>query len=444
MYVIVGGAGEVGYHVAEALCNEGHDVAVIEKEAEACERADNLDALVVKGNAASPKALSEAGVDKADMFIGVTGSDEINMLGCAIAKTKGCRTISRINALDYINEPVTTGYRDVGIDVAVCPDLVAAIKVARMLLVPSMLDADIFAKGRVQVLESTIEKESPVAGKMIKDIEFPEACNIVAVFRNADVIIPHGDDILLPNDRIVAVLGEPNLIPKMEEIVGSQKQVMKKDAVERVIIVGASRIGVHLARLLEESVNVTLIEPAKRMCEAASEVLSKTTVIHGSETDKDVLVEEGVAGVDAFIAANPSDESNMLSCLLAKEYGAKKIIALINRPELKSVLEPVAMTVNPHLVTISSVLQYARKSDLLSFKMLKEGEAQVLEFKVTNKSKIVSKKLKKAGFPSNSIVGAIVRDDIVIIPSGEDEIMAGDKLIVFARTEGISRLERLF
>jgi len=444
MYVIVGGAGEVGYHVAEALCNEGHDVAVIEKEAEACERVDNLDALVVKGNAASPKTLSEAGVDKADMFIGVTGSDEINMLACAIAKTKGCKTICRINTLDYINEPVTTGYRDVGIDVAVCPDLVSAIKMSRMLLVPSMLDADIFAKGRVQVLESTIEKESSVAGKMIKDIEFPEACNIVAVFRNADVIIPHGDDILLPNDRIVAVLGEPNLIPKMEEIVGSQKQVMKKDAVERVIIVGASRIGVHLARLLEGSVNVTLIEPSKEMCEASSEVLSKTTVIHGSETDKDVLVEEGVANVDAFIAANPSDEGNMLSCLLAKEYGAKKIIALINRPELKSVLEPVAMTVNPHLVTISSVLQYARKSDLLSFKMLKEGEAQVLEFKVTNKSKIVSRKLKKAGFPSNSIVGAIVRDDMVIIPSGEDEIMAGDKLIVFARTESISRLERLF
>jgi trk system potassium uptake protein TrkA len=417
---------------------------VIEKRDEACETAERLDVLVVKGNAASPKALSEAGVNKADMFIGVTGSDEINMLGCAIAKTKGCRTICRINTPDYINEPVTTGYRDVGIDVAVCPDLATAIKVSRMLLVPSMLDADIFAKGRVQVLESTIENTSPVAGKMIKDIEFPEACNIVAVFRNADVIIPHGDDILLPNDRIVAVLGEPNLIPKMEEIIGSQKQVMKKDAVERVIIVGASRIGVHLARLLEGSVNVILIEPSKEMCEASSEVLSKATIIHGSETDKDVLVEEGVAGVDAFIATNPSDEGNMLSCLLAKEYGAKKIIALINRPELKSVLEPVAMTVNPHLVTISSVLQYARKSDLLSFKMLKEGEAQVLEFKVTNKSKIVSRKLKKAGFPINSIVGAIVRDDMVIIPSGEDEIMAGDKLIVFARTESISRLERLF
>ncbi|MDI6916345.1 MAG: Trk system potassium transporter TrkA [Thermoplasmatales archaeon] len=444
MYVIVGGAGEVGYHVAEALCNEGHDVAVIEKEAEACERADNLDALVVKGNAASPEVLSEAGVDKADMFIGVTGVDEVNMLACAIAKTKGCRTISRINMLDYINEPITTGYRDVGIDVAVCPDLVAAIKMSRMLLVPSMLDADIFAKGRVQVLESTIENTSPVAGKMIKDIEFPEACNIVAVFRNADVIIPHGDDVLLSNDRIVAVLGEQNLIPKMEGIVGSQKQVTEKDAVERVIIVGASRIGVHLARLLQESVNVTLIEPSKEMCEATSEVLSKVTVIHGSETDKDVLVEEGIADVDAFIAANTNDEINMLACLLAKEYGAKKIIALINRPELRSVLEPVAMTVNPRLVTISSILQYARKSDLLSFKMLREGEAQMLEFKVTNKSKVANRKLKKAGFPSNSIVGAIVRDDRVIIPSGEDEITPGDRLIVFARTEGISRLERLF
>lgn len=443
MYVIVGGAGEIGYRVAETLCNEGNDVAVIEKNPEIYERMDNLDVLVVKGNTASPKTLSEAGIEKADMFIGVTGADEINMLACTLAKTKGCKTICRINSPDYVNEPVTTGYRDTGIDVGICPDLGTAIKISRMVLAPSLLDADVFAKGAVQVLESNIEKISPVANKAIKDIALPEECNIVAVFRDIDVIIPNGNTVLLPDDRIVTVLGNADFIPKMKEIVGGKK-VTKEDIAKRVIIIGASRIGVHLARLLEDSVNVTLIDSSKERCEKASAILSKSTVINGSETDKEILANEGITGVDALVAANRKDEINMLSCLLAKEYGAKKIIALIDRPELRSVLRQIAMTVSLNLVTVSSILGYAKKTDLASFKVLKEGEAQVLEFKVTKKSKVANKKIKKTGFPSNSIVGAIVRNSKVIIPSGEDEVMAGDRLIIFARTDALSKLERLF
>lgn len=443
MYIVIGGAGEIGYRVAETLCNEGNDVVVIEKNPETYERMDSLDVLVVKGNAASPKTLSEAGIEKADMFIGVTGVDEINMLACIIAKTKGCKTICRINSPDYINEPVTTGYRDTGIDVGICPDIGTAIKISRMVLAPSLLDADVFAKGAVQVLESNIEKISPVANKAIKDIALPEECNIVAVFRDIDVIIPDGNTVLLPDDRIVTVLGNADFIPKMKEIVGGKK-VTKEDIAKRVIIIGASRIGVHLACLLEDSVNVTLIDSSKERCEKASATLSKSTVINGSETDREILANEGITGVDALVAANRKDEINMLSCLLAKEYGAKKIIALIDRPELRSVLRQIAMTVSLNLVTVSSILGYAKKTDLASFKVLKEGEAQVLEFKVTKKSKVANKKIKKTGFPSNSIVGAIVRNSKVIIPSGEDEVMAGDRLIIFARTDALSKLERLF
>ncbi len=444
MYVVIGGAGQVGFKVAETLCNEGHDVSVIEPNPEICERMDNLDVLVVKGNAGSEKTLSEAGIEKADLFIGVTGSDETNMIGAIIAKTKGCKTICRINSPDYINEPVTTNYRNIGIDVGICPDLVTAIKISRMVLAPALLDADVFAKGAVQVLESNIEKNSPVANKRIEDIGLPEECNIVAVFRGIDVIIPNGNTVLAPNDRIVAVLGNQTIIPKMKEIMGGQKQITKEDIVKRVIIIGASRIGMHLAHLLEDSVNVTLIDSSEQRCENASGILSKATVINGDETDRGILAGEGIAGVDVLVAANRKDEVNMLSCLLAKEYGAKKIIALIDRTELKSVLRQIAMTVSPNLTMVSGILRYAKKTDLASFKVLKEGEAQVLEFKVTKKSRLVSKKIKKANFPGNSVVGAIVRNGKVTIPSGEEEIMIGDRLIVFARTDAVPKLERLF
>lgn len=447
MYVVIGGAGRIGYALAQSLYSEGHDVAVIEKDIDACTRAEALDILVVRGNASTQEALLNAGIEKADLFIGATNDDDVNLLACAFAKSKKCKTIARIESSDYLNEPVAKAkFKHLGVDVALCPALVAGIKLACSLLTPTLLDADIFARGKVQVLETVVAQDSPAANKPLKEIKFPKPCGVVAIIRNGDVIIPNNNNILKPNDSVVITLGNQELIPSVEGVLGGRKEPPKKEGVKRVIIAGATRTGVHLAKLLEKTVSVTIIDDRKRLCEKASEELSSGIVTHGTPTDINLLAEEGVAGVDAFIAATGRDELNMLSALLAKQHGAKKVIALIDRPELKTSLETIGldMIVSPKLVTVSTVLQYARKSELLSFKVLKEGEAQVLEFRVTASSSLAGKKMKNTKFPKNSVVGAIVRNSDVIIPSPQDELHIDDKVIVFAKTDALPKLEQLF
>lgn len=449
MYVVIGGAGEVGYHVAKSLREERHDVAIIEKKSQAYERADALDVLAILGNAASPSALKEAGIDGADLFIGVTGVDEVNMLACAIAKTNGCKTIARIHNPEYIDQPVSMQkFKDIGIDIAICPELMSAIKTARVLTLPSTLDADVFAEERVHVFESLINSNSQVIGKTLKEINFPPNCNLVAIFRNSEVIVPKGDDVLLENDRIVTVVGNMDAVPRIEALLGNQVLITRKDAVERVMIYGASEIGLHLAKILQDKAKVVLIEESKHGSERASEMLSNAIVVHGSGVDRDLLIEEGISGVDAFVATTSKEEANILSCLLAKQYGAKKTVALIDKPEIKSKLEAMGidLSISPILVTISSVLQYARISDLklLSLSVLHEGDAQVLEVKVTERSRVVGKKLRKARFPANSVVGAIVRGDNVIIPRGDDTLQLNDKAIIFARTDTVPKIEKMF
>lgn len=449
MYIVIGGGGNIGYALAQSLYSEGHDIAIIEKDVEACKHAEALDVFVVKGNAGSPETLISAGIEKADFYIGVTGSDEVNLVSCAFAKSKKCKTLARIESSEYLNEPISKStFKYLGVDIALGPALLTSIKIVRSLLNPTLLDADIFAKGKVQVLEVTVDKGSPAANSSLKNLKLPKSCKIVAIIRNGDILIPDSNELILPNDNVVITLGNAELIPSLESAIGGRGKIElgKGEELSRVVIVGATRTGVHIAKLLEKSVSVTLIDDNKEFCDNASTELASTVVIHGNPVDKELLTEEGVAGVDTFIAATPKDETNMLSALLAKELGARRIIALIDKPELRADLATVGieMVVSPTLVTIGTILQYARKSEVLTFKVLKEGEAQVLEFRVLDNSQVVGKKLKDAKLPKNSIIGAIVRNNEVIVPTGSDELHIDDKVIIFAKTDAIPKLERLF
>jgi trk system potassium uptake protein TrkA len=447
MYAVIGGAGEVGLHIAHSLYDEGYNLAIIDSDQKACDKAEALDALVIKGNAASLAKLEEAGIGNAELFIGVTGSDEINMVSCGIAHTRGCKTIARINSLDYIDEPIATKkYAFLGIDVAVCPELLAAIKMARMLTMPSLLDTDVFARGKIQIIESTVNKTSAINGQAIKNIPLPPRCNLVAIFRRHEVIIPRGVDKLLANDRVVVALGDPRGMPEIKRLFGTGAPTTSMDMIEKIMVVGATRIGMHLSRLLEKEVNIVLIDEDEDRCKMASERLLSSLVIHGSGTDDEVLLEEGIGNVDAFLATTNSEETNILSCILAKQYGAKKTLALVDRPELKNMLEGIGIdiAISPRLATVSGILQHVHRAEMLSLSVLHKGEARIVELKVSPASKIAGKKLKRANFPKNTLVGAIVRNNSVIIPGGEDVVNVGDSLIVFARTDTIPKLVRLF
>ena len=403
--------------------------------------------LVVNGNAASPAKLEEAYINSADIFIGVTGSDEINIISSALAKLKGCKTIARINNIEYIDEPIEIEkFRNLGIDTAVCPELVAAIKMSRILSIPSLVDLSIFANGKVQAFDTRVQPGAPVIGRTLKKSALPRKCNVAAIYRDADVIIPQGSDVFLPHDRAVIVLSDLEPIKHVAELFGHQEQVNVKNIVKKVMIIGASRIGMHLAKTLQEQdINVILIDESEEKCQMASERLPKVLVVHGSGTDKALLLDEGISNVDAFLATTNREETNILSCLLAKQHNAKRTIALVDRLGIKSMLEDVGvdLMVSPRLVTVSTILKYIHRPGLLSITILSHGEAQVIEYKVTEKSKIREKPLKKIKFPKNTLVGAVVRNDKVLIPRGDFRIKLNDELIIFARTDAFQRLAKL-
>ncbi|MDG6220097.1 MAG: Trk system potassium transporter TrkA [Candidatus Thermoplasmatota archaeon] len=449
MYAIIAGAGEVGTQVARALYEDGYNIAIIEKDEKSANEAESLDALIIRGSASSPKKLKEAGIETADLFISVTGSDEANIIGCAIAKSKGARTIARINSYEYIDEPVSDKLQGLGIDIAVCPEMVAATKISRMLSLPSLMDVDILSKGRIQVVECRVKKFSRIANKQIKDIPLPERSNIVALFRGGDVIIPFGEDRLMINDRILLIVSNPQNLVEIEDLTtpktkGAEEQT--SHGIEKVMIVGASRIGLQMAKFLERRAKVILLDDDEEVCRRASEELSNSLVIQGSGTDEDILIDEGIEDVDAFVAATLHEDTNILSCLLGKEYGATKAVAIINRPELKSMFEHIGIDVaiSPRLATVGTVLQHTYTSDILSMSVLFGGKARVIEMEVGKEARIIGKPLSKIHFPKYSRIGAIVRKDEVRIPTGDDMIMLGDKLVIFCRSDMIQKVEKLF
>lgn len=448
MYIVIAGVGDVGYAVANSLITAGHNIALIDIDPNACANAESLDALIIKGNAASPAILGQVNIDTADFFIGITGSDEINMLSCGIAKSRGCKTIARVNNLEYIDEPIEREkFKVMGIDTAICPELVAANKMRRKLALPSLLDVSSFAGGKVKILDSRIENGAPVIGRTIKKINLPDQCNIAVIFRGNEVIIPEGNDTFYQNDRVVTVMSDLDKISKIGKLFGNHHQPLNNNApVKKVMINGATRIGLHLARsLTSKGINVMLIDESEEKCRKASEILPKALVIYGSGTNRELLLDEGIVNADAFLATTLQEETNILSCLLAKQHGAKRTIALVDRPGLKSVLEDagVDLAVSPRLTIVSTILQNIQRPGLLSVNVLRSGEAEILEMKLTSKSKIIGKTLKKAKFPKHSIVSAVIRNNKVIIPRGNFKVKVNDKLIIFTRTSVLPRLEKL-
>jgi trk/ktr system potassium uptake protein len=444
MYVVIAGAGEVGYHVAKALRNEGHGVALIEPNKQVLENVQDLDALLIQGNGASLDYLEQAGIKNADLFIGASGHDEANMAACAIAKTFGASTIARINNPSYLDQTVSFKYRSAGIDVAVCPELVAAQKVANLLRAPALASAEIFAHGRVAVVESKLLPDSPAAGKTLAELRPPAGVNVVAILRVEEVIIPRGDDRLQANDRLLMCVLTPQALQDAEAALGLRpgKQTGR---MKRVVIAGGSRIGVRLARLLEHQVDVVIIEKQKDLATAAFEQLDNTLIITGDATDIGILKGESVETADAFVGADRVEEYNILACLIAKRLGVRHSIAFINQNPLKALAEDIgvdlALTVRQ--ATVSSLLRWCYRMDALDVALVAGGEAQVIEVEVKRDSRLAGKTLKNIDFPKSSLVGAVVRGDTTLLPRGEDVIEAGDRLIIFGLTEAVPRLEKL-
>lgn len=450
VHVIIGGAGEVGRKIAEALRRDDHDVVLIDVDPEACKEAEHLDCMILQGHAASAEDLQTAGIQDADAFYAVTSQDEVNLSAAAIAKSHGAeRVFARVNSLDLMDEAESREFRPIGVDVAVSPDLVAASKITRLIGFPGILEMDAFEIANLRVIETRVEPGSPAAGRHLKDLRLPQGVNLVALFRGAEVVIPRGDETIYHGDHAVLVTGGTDLVEEISTLFGEKTTVHEDTGhAEDVVVAGATGIARRLARMLDrDGRRVTMIAQAesRERIERMAAEMEGILVLEGSSRDVRVFREEGLDDADVVVAASPHEEFNLITCLLARSLGVPRTMALVDQPELEDLAERIGVdvAVSPRMAAVSTLIKYASELHPEELTLLHHGEAQVLLLEVEPKDKIAGKRLRDAGLPRGAVVAALIRGDEAIVPRGDERIQAGDGVVVFATTGAVQGLSDL-
>jgi len=436
MRVIVIGAGEVGTAIAEALHRE-NDVVVIERSHTHYEQLQALDVLAVEGNGASPQTLHEAGVGGADLVIACTDVDEINVVACAISKQLGsAMTVARVHDPDYLAH-WEKGY--LGVDFMVCNELLTAKAVVMVLGVPEAKHVHEFAGGKILMTEIGIRRGSPLAGLTVLESQVPPGCTIASLIRDGEVLIPRGGDIILEGDLLIN-LGTPEAVSRFNARLSSVRSF------RNVVIVGGGRIGYRIASLLEEKgMAPYLIEADPERCLWLSEHLPRTLVLNSDGTDIGFLERERIDTADVAVNVTSTDEKNLLSALLLKQLGVKRVIARVDHATNIEAFERVGVdvAVNPRKLTADEIIRFTRQRGTEAVSILEGDRAEVLELEVPEGSRAAGRSLKEGFFPEGTILGAIVRNGKVVIARGDDALQPGDHAIVFAVGNKVKAVEAL-
>ena len=449
MRVLVAGGGQVGALIARRLSREGNQVTVVDASPERCRQLESqLDAKVVQGSAASVVTLRAAGLADAEMLIAVSNVDEINLLACLVAQVESRARVkvARLRTHEADEWRRLAAAAGVQIDLVIHAETDIAERIMRVIRVPGVSDILEFAEGRVRLFGMNVEPESWVAGKTLEALDRagpPRDSLIALIFRGAQVIVPHGAEVLRPGDHIYVVATRDNL----DEVLGFMGLGERRDPL-RVFVVGGKQIGILVARQLERrGIAVKLFEREPGRCEKIAGLLRDTVVVNADGTDQAVLEEARVDGVDAFLALTNDDEDNIIASLLARRLGVRKVVALINRLGYLSLAQRLGVnaTVSPRLTTVDSVLRYVRRGRVTSVTTFREEEAEAIELVAGEGTRYVGKRLRDVRFPRGAIVGAIVRPDgEVRVPRGEATISAGDRVIFFALEGSVPQLESAF
>ncbi len=446
MNIVIVGAGEVGFHIASHLTLENKEVVVIDKNADAIRRvSDNLDVQVVQGSGSNPEVLEEAGIRNAEVILAVTDSDEANLVACLVADMLSPST----KKLARVREAAFDQYHDhfrehaPHIDTIINPEIEVVKTIESMMRVPGATDVGEFADGRIKFIGIYLDKKSRLAG--IKLAEIPDKIKnirllIAAVVREEELIIPRGDDYLMPGD-LVYFISEEDKLQETLAVFDKHDQPMK-----RALIIGGGRLGFRLANSLENNgIYCKIIENNPNRCAHLADSLNKTVVLCGDGSDQSLLAEENIQDIDVVITLTNNEETNILASLLAKRMGAKKSITRVSRfsyfPLMKAI--GIEQVVSTRLSAINSLLQHIRRGKVLSAISIKGEQAEVMEALALETSDIVGKPLKKISFPKGAIVVGIIRKEDIIIPTGDSVIRPDDRVIIFARRQAIPKVEKI-
>jgi trk system potassium uptake protein TrkA len=440
MKIVIVGAGEVGVHIASSLAREQHDLVIIERDRKkVAQLQGSLDILAVAGDGCNPEILRAHGVGNADLVFAVSNVDAVNLLSALTAHRMGAgRCVVRIGDPRLGANPLLDDNPDV---IPLYPEQLVAEEILSLTRVPGASKARFFADGRLVLLEVRPSDTADIYSRPLQELRGPDGWVLTGIHRSSGTSIPRGDTILQRGDLLFAV-GRTEGVPRFLESLGVNSQPIR-----RVVIAGAGQVGRWLTKLLvERRLQVTVIQRgASRAFDMAAEV-PQALVLRGDARDPDILREAGADGADFFVSATQQDEVNLLASLLAREMGARTVVALYNQPEFLELLHAVRidLPLSPRMMVAGVILRMVHRHEIVSLDLVESGDAEVVEFEVPAKAKVLRRKLKNLNFPRDAIVGSVARGEELFVPTGEFQFEAGDRALVFTLADALPALEKIF
>ncbi len=445
MKIILAGAGEVGYHLAKQLSIEQHDITVLDINQSQLDRVNSsTDVMTMQGSSTSIQTLKEANVANTDLVVSVTSSESVNINTCMLAKKLGAKmTIARTANAEYGSSQFSSMFRELGIDYMIYPEELAAAEVVKLVERAAATDVLEFEEGRISLLGLKLDNKTPILRKSLREVA--EIYNmlefrIVAIHRGMRTIIPSGDDIFLNNDQIFIVT-TPGGVEEIIKLSGKDQE-----KIENIMILGGGKIGRKVAKLLEDTINIKLIESNREKSVDLAGYLQKTLVIQGDGRDIDLLAQEGIIDMDGFLAVTEDAETNIITCLMAKHLGVSKTIALVDNIDYIPLTQTIGLDslINKKLIAANNITRFIRKAHLLSLATLQGIDAEVFEYVVKPGADVTKKPVKQLKFPRSAIIGGYIRDGIGKITVGDTIIKPDDKVVVFALPDEINKVEKFF
>ncbi|WP_029911321.1 Trk system potassium transporter TrkA [Pelobacter seleniigenes] len=449
MKILIVGSGQVGYFLCDRLSREGHEVTLVDQSEEIVQRAqDRLNVMGVVGNGASAEILEQAGIKEAEIFIAVTNIDEVNILACLLAREYQVGVlVARTKNIEYTSHKAVLSKEKLGIDLLINPEDAVADELTKLACNSKAFDVAEFAEGQILFQGYRIGPESPLCDLSLAELGELRGMYrfvVVAISRGNTTIIPRGDDVIQDGDRIYIFAPQPEL-PAINYLL--QAEGIDQRRVRRAFVLGGSRIGLQVAQNLEKlNFQTKLVEKDEDRCYKLAEQLHKAVVINAEGLDVETLLDEGLAEAGVFIAVTDNDQTNILTCLLAKQHKARRTLALVSQPELIGLATELGIDacISPRLAAAGAILKFVRRGDIISLTAVEGSNSEVLELEIKKDSGLHGRTLQELHFPRGAIIGAIVRGDKYDIPTGDSTLEAGDRVVIFTLPEALQKVERFF
>lgn len=445
MDIIIAGDGEVGFHIAKLLTDENHNIKVVDPHQEFLKLIESQsDLMTILGDSTSISVLEEAGAKNADLLIAVLHDERINLVSAMLAKQLGTKkVIARINNQDYLKPKNKELFLKMGIDSIVCPEKLASKEIIRLLNQSAATETFDFSDGKLSLFQIRVEPQAPVVNKTLIEISnsYPHLnFRAIAIHRNSETIIPKGQDFILPND-LTYILTKPEGIEDLLKLSGK-----KKIEIKNAMILGGGRIGRVSSKHLEDKLNIKLIDMDKERCHSLANELQDTLIINGDGRNVQLLEDEGIQGMDAFIAVTDNSETNIFTCLIAKKYGVTRTVALVDNNDYFDISHKIGIDtiINKKQITASHIVRFTMNAEVSSLKCLNAVDADVMEFVAGRNSIVTKRQIQKLKFPKGAIIGGIIRNNTGLIATGDIQIQPSDKVVVFSLPEAFHKVEKLF